>query len=154
MILLGIITVLLLLFYQDLRNRHVHVFLFPPLFGLLFWYKEAWLYSIDLLFNIGFVLLVMLLLSVYVSLKNKEITNPFKNYFGLGDLLFLVAITPISKINSFMFIFIAGTLFVLVTHLIVNSFIPSETIPYAGYFSIFLIALLLLPTNTFKILFG
>jgi hypothetical protein len=80
-------------------------------------------------------------LILYLCLRQKEWTNPTKAFFGWGDILFLLAITPTEDNKSFMFLFISGTLFSLVLTLVLRmTSVKIDTIPYAGMFSIFLMA--------------
>lgn len=147
MILYIIIAVLFILFIQDFSGRSIHISLPPLLFGLLYWYNREEITTTDLIFNLGFISLVIGLLFIYISLRTKKLTNPFKRHFGLGDLLFLFSISPIDKTYNFMFIFIIGTLFTVILHTLVQIFQTTSTIPYAGYFSIFIILLLLYPID-------
>ena len=56
------------------------------------------------LFNLAFVSVQMGILFIYLSIKNRTLTNIFKGYLGLGDLLFLVMICiALSPINFILF---------------------------------------------------
>lgn len=140
--LLSIFT-LLIIFYQDLRTRGIYWFLPVVVAGLMYFtfpIAPSWE---DVLINLGFLFLLFSALTIYLLLKHKVFVNPFENYFGLGDLLFLVALVTIGHPVFFMMLFIAGTLFSL---LLSVTFIDltKKNIPYAGFFSLFLIGVILI----------
>jgi hypothetical protein len=66
----------------------------------------------------------------------------FKDFFGLGDALILIAITPFFELRVFIYFFTAATLGTLIIHGISSLIKKQATIPYAGYVSCFLIVLL------------
>jgi len=84
--------------------------------------------------NIGFLLLQIVLLSVYFSLKNKRFTNLTDGLLGLGDILFLLSITVYLSVLNFLFFYIVSLVLVLVTWLIRQSISAkqSKEIPLAG----------------------
>jgi hypothetical protein len=132
------LSVLLVIIWQDLKLRAIHWITLPILFLGLFLLNypiEMWI----VFQNILFIGILMLAVSIYVSLRNKKWTNLTKRYFGLGDILFLTAITPIAEPYVFMLLFISGTVCSLLITLIRMALKPQRNIPYAGYFSVFLI---------------
>lgn len=81
---------------------------------------------------------------LYLRFRQKEWVNPTHDFFGWGDILFLVAITPSSNFRNFMFLFISGTIFSLILTLLIRLFKANfYIIPYAGMFAIFMISYLL-----------
>lgn len=139
-----LITILLLLgiiVFQDFMSRSIHWLTLPPLFIGLFFYKLEIVSFYAILLNLIFISIIMGSLVVYLRIRQKTWVNPTKSFFGWGDILFLLAITPVEDNRSFMFLFISGTLFsLLLTLLLRMTTIKIETIPYAGMFSIFLMA--------------
>lgn len=132
------IATLLVITWQDLKLRSIHWVTLPVTFVGLILLN----YPIEvnvILRNILFIAVLMLVVSIYVSVRNRKWTNLTKDYFGLGDILFLIAITPVSEPYLFMLIFISGTLFTLLITLLRIAVKPQRNIPFAGYFSIFLI---------------
>jgi hypothetical protein len=136
------IFVLLVIIWQDLRLRAIHWLTLPILFsGLSLLNYPISLQSI--LQNILFIGVVMIFVSIYVSIRNRKFINLTKRHFGLGDILFLIAITPVSESYLFMLLFISGTICTLIITFIRMAIKPQRNIPFAGYFSFFLIGFIL-----------
>ncbi len=141
MILLTILTIsLLLIFWQDLKLRHIHVVL--PIITLLSSYSliKPNLYQTGL--NIFFLVITLGVLTIYMSLKNKKFLNPFKNYFGLGDLLFYLAISPLFFLYNYILFFVLSMLFAIVIQKIFKKNINQNSVPLAGLSALLLILIL------------
>lgn len=150
-----VIAVLLLgtIFVQDIRSRSIWWFLPPLLFGAFAAYRWETLDWAELGRNVAFVLFLMGMLTLYIRLRFGKLENPFKAYFGLGDFLFILALTPLLSFREFVFFFTIGTFLTLAIHLIAQLIRRSATIPYAGYFSLVTLAylaLLIAGTNIFE----
>src|ERR1700743_489851 len=108
MLLLQVFTmaVLALIFLQDVRGRAVYWFLFPLLAAALvsirFNLHEAWI-------NMVFIVVQLLILTVYFSLKSSQWVNITTQLLGLGDILFLVCIALYFPVLSFL-LFYTGSL--------------------------------------------
>ncbi|WP_123955308.1 hypothetical protein [Flavobacterium cheongpyeongense] len=76
-------------------------------------------------------------------MKTKKFLNPFENYFGLGDLLFYIAITPLFLLKNYILYFILSMLFAILMQLGLKKFIKEETVPLAGFSALFLFIILL-----------
>lgn len=141
MILLIILTIsLLLIFWQDIKLRHIHVVL--PIITLISSYflikpnlKQTGL-------NIFFLVITLAILTIYMSLKNKKILNPFKNYFGLGDLLFYLAISPLFFLYNYILFFVLSMLFAIAIQKIFKKNINQNSVPLAGLSALLLILIL------------
>ncbi len=147
-----LITTLLFVLYFDVRKRKIHVIL-PILifcFAIFINYTSNDLQLINILFNVGFLIINILGLTLYFSLKTKALFNPIDRAIGLGDIVFFVAITPLFEFKTFVLFFIAGLLFSLFLHLILLLFKKMKTIPLAGYLSLFL-AISIVVQNVFNI---
>ena len=132
-----LIALLLFIFFQDLKSRAVYWFLFPVLMALAF--AVSWkTLAADWYLNILFLLLIMAMLTIYISLRQGKITYITRGHFSWGDILFLLAVTPLFSLQSYIIFFTAGTILTLVMHLGVMAFRKQETIPYAGYMSLVL----------------
>lgn len=129
-VLLGII------FLQDIRTRSIWWFLPPLLFVTFLIDRWETLSLIGIAFNITFIVCLMAFLTVYIRFRFGKLQNPFKEYFGLGDFLFILAITPLLSFQQFIYFFTAGTLITLLIHGGTLLFKKQTTIPYAGYFSL------------------
>ena len=91
--------------------------------------------------NLAFITVLLVLLTAYISIKNKQLTNILKQHFGLGDVLFFYAIIPLFNVRNLVLFIVTGMVFSLLLHLMVNRFSQKEvaTVPLAGYLSIWLI---------------
>jgi hypothetical protein len=140
-----LILILLLIFVQDLRQRAVYWFLFPLLLLAGLWYKWNGLQLEMIKWNALFVVFCLLMLTLYVSFKEKTLTPIWKDYFSWGDIFYLIAVIPILPFYSFLMYFTLGTILTLFIHtitLLKNG--SDKTIPYAGYMAVTLIPVLLL----------
>ncbi|HLP56111.1 MAG TPA: prepilin peptidase [Fluviicola sp.] len=146
MIIALIIACLLLgtIFLQDITSRSIWWFLPPLLFGTFIVYRWTDFSWMTLGFNIAFIALLMAFLFVYIRFRFGNPELFFKQYFGLGDLLFILALTPLLSFQHFILFFTIGTFSTLLIHGIILLFKKQATIPYAGYFSLVTLAYLLL----------
>jgi hypothetical protein len=149
-LLLGVIfMVLAFMAYQDFKYRGIYWWLFPLLcIGLLRYCSitRGWqpVYSAAS-FNAVFLLVQLVLISLYISVKKRRLTNIFKGCFGLGDLLFLCcAACCFSALNYVLFYIIS--LFLTITLTLAFRFFQikvQEKIPLAGYQALLLMVLML-----------
>ncbi|MDH7445306.1 hypothetical protein QBK95_06725 [Aquimarina sp. 2201CG14-23] len=131
--------------YQDLDNREVYWFLFPSLsmlLGLLHYnnvlpihFKNA------ILINTGLIGTIIAVLYIYSLIKIKR--PFFKEVFGIGDAMFFLALAIAFPTITFMIIFVFSLLFSLGIWLIVKNNSRHNTIPLAGYMSLFLALILI-----------
>lgn len=143
MVLIAVIVILASILYQDFRYREIWWFA-PPLLliGGLF-YKWQTLNWEHFGFNFLFISVLVSFLVVYVRIRFKA-TNLFRDYFGLGDVLVLLAITPLFDFPFFIYFFTASTIVSLLGYLAVSIFKAQKSIPYAGYISLCTLAFLVL----------
>lgn len=143
MVLLAVIIVLVSIFYQDFRYREIWWFM-PPLLligGIFYkWETLNWQYF---LFNFLFISILVSFLVVYVRIRFKS-NNLFKDYFGLGDVLVLLAITPLFDFPFFIYFFTVSTIISLIGYVFMSLFKAQKSIPYAGYISFCVIVFLVL----------
>lgn len=143
MVLIAVIAVLVSIFYQDFRYREIWWFT-PPLLligGVYYqWKILSWEHF---LFNFIFIVIVLGFLLIYVRIRFKSL-NLFKEYFGLGDALVLLAITPLFGFPFFIYFFTFSTMVSLAGYVVMSLFKAQKTIPYAGYVSLCTIVFLLL----------
>lgn len=147
-----LIGVLLFVFYSDVRYRVIHVVLPISIFVLSFLvnYFSKSLNFYEISYNIGFVLINMLGLILYFSLKDKTFKNPVDTLIGLGDIVFFIAITPLFSLKEYILFFITGLFFSLLIHGVMLLFKKVKTIPLAGYLALFLVVNLMMK-NILKI---
>lgn len=143
MYIIAIILILISILYQDFRYREIWWFTPPFLFIGGFLYKWQSMNWEHLVFNLLFVLFLVAFLVLYVRIRFGS-NNLFKDYFGLGDVFVLLAITPFFGFPFFIYFFTFGTLLSLLGYIFMSLFKSQKTIPYAGYISFSTIAFLLL----------
>lgn len=126
------------IFYQDFKERHVYWFLFP-LFGFcsaFLFYNSTLpeLFYIAVGMNFIFISILLLIVFLYTKLKLK---SSFNEAFGLGDVLLFIGLIFSFSTISFLVIFVFSLLFALVLHLIIKQYSKLQSVPLAGYISIF-----------------
>lgn len=141
-----IILCLVIMLIQDIKYRHIHFIL--PL--LVFCTATATL-IIDyqgslflILYNCLFFILVFCILTIYLSGKENRLVNPLENHFGLGDLLFYIAISPLFLLKNYILFFIGSMIFSILAYAVLR--LKPDTIPLAGYASLLLIILIMRDT--------
>lgn len=135
LILFSLLTILV----QDLKSRAVNWLLFPVLCSLLVWLygleNNGWnglVWSVP--FNCGFLVLQLLLVSLYFSIKNKRWTNITASLLGWGDISFLLCTTVYLSRAGFLAFYILSLAIVLIL-LIIWQILPGKkitSIPLAG----------------------
>jgi hypothetical protein len=133
---------LLVAFYEDWRYRAITWLVFPLLaiVTLLIFMDLSGNWKV-LGSNLIFIGAVMISLIAYVSVKSRAITNIFVHHFGIGDLLFLVAVAPLFAADNFVLFFISGMMFSGLVHFFTGNRITAKTIPLAGYLAIYVLLL-------------
>lgn len=137
--------VLLVIIYQDLKERLVFWFLFPLLGILLFYLLYS--HSIDLKilgYYIGLnLILITTIIAVIFVITKVVFKKPFLNHsFGLGDLLFFYAFALGFPTMTFIILFANSLIFSFLLYLAFKKSRNLKTIPLAGFMSIFLFLIL------------
>lgn len=78
-----------------------------------------------------------------MSLKTRKFLNPFQNYFGLGDLLFYVAIAPLFILQNYILFFILSMVFAIGLQMGLKKIIRENTVPLAGFSALLLFILII-----------
>ncbi len=135
------LLLLVILFYEDIRYRSISIhwiaLAFLGVLGLA--YMEAKLNWVNILVNISFVAIQVIFISLYLMLKRKSIRDIFKNYIGVGDIVFWII--PAFYLDPIVYVFYA--LFCYLSILIVFGVIMairkrSVTVPLAGFMAMVL----------------
>lgn len=137
---IGLQLCLLVVFYQDWKFRTIHILL-PLLIFVLSLYilrHEIQVLFKVIIYNSVFFLFTLSILTIYMSIKNKGFLNPFQNYFGLGDLLFYLAITPLFLLQNYVLFFILSMIFAITVQLGLKKIMKHNTVPLAGFSALFL----------------
>lgn len=135
---------LLFVFFQDWKYRRIHVLLPVAIFllSLYITHLQPFVFKNTLL-NGAFFLITLVVLVLYMSIKNRQFLNPFQHYFGLGDLLFYMAVTPLFLLPNFILFFILSMVFSLALQIIFKKIIHENTVPLAGFSALFLFIILI-----------
>lgn len=144
-LLLFTLSVLLLIFivYQDFKFHAISWFIFPLLF-ILHFVKTGDQISISSTFiitgiNFLIVLLIYCCLVIYSSVKDKKLRIQLDGFIGLGDILFLLAVTPVFSSLNYIFYLLIGLITALIYAPIHIFLFKEKTIPLAGILAVFYI---------------
>ena len=144
----GIITALLLILgvivYEDFRERSIHWFLVPGLAALLIALsvlRMGWLEMLNITtWNAVFLCVQGAGLILYFAFKHRRYTPVVDRYIGLGDILFLLAITPAFGQWNFILFILSGIAIALLIFVLLQAFRPASdlTVPLAGILAAYL----------------
>ena len=133
------------MFYEDLKYRGIQWWLFPLLGMFSMGYSYLRFQSFDFLESIPWSLIIsVLLLTSVVGLHWLKTRTPINKSLGMGDLLFLVAITPLFSTLEYLIFLSISFIGAGILHLLVQLIKRSNTVPLAGYQSLVLIGYLVL----------
>lgn len=152
-LLIGLFICLLLVSFQDWKYRRIHVML-PILIFIFSYFLEqsknnnniAWR---TMVLNSAFFLTTLGFLIIYMSIKHKKFLNPFQNYFGFGDLLFYISLTPMFLLHNYILFFILSMIFAISMQILFKKIIQENSVPLAGFSAIFLILVIFLDSFLF-----
>lgn len=132
---------LLLLFLQDWKYRRIHVVLPVLIFISSFFSVDLKMNSLTKVIglNVFFFTLTLSILVIYMSIKNKKFLNPFQNYFGLGDFLFYICISPLFLIKNYILYFVLSMIFSILLQFGLKKIVNHDSVPLAGFSSVFLV---------------
>lgn len=138
------LTLFALCLYQDVRHRGIHWLVFPLLFLSALWLSGTPDWKV-MAVNAGIFCGMLVLLSIYLSLKEGRLVQLTKGYFGWGDILFLLAVTPLFDTLEYLMFFTIGTLLSLIIHGVSSLIVRQANVPYAGYMALMGMVTLLFP---------
>jgi hypothetical protein len=95
--------------------------------------------------NLLVILLQGLILIAYYKLKGSQFIPFIKERIGTGDLLFVVVMAFAFSWSTFLFYYIAGLLFTLITWIVARNLIRLRTqlVPLAGMLALFMTLIML-----------
>ncbi len=136
---------LLILLVQDFRSRTIHwiplllVFVFLLILG--FYEQDLPDLAASIGFNLGFVLLQIVVLKLWLRVSRGAGTRLIDGMLGLGDILFLCAITPAFEAFYFLTFFVLSLGLILLFYLLLKllRIAHNPHIPLAGFLSGFLV---------------
>ena len=133
---------MLSIFLQDLRYRAVHWWLFPLLLlcGILAKGTIISLWMPDFFYNLGFCVLQLLLLTLYLSARQGRFVLIFREHLGIGDLLFLVAVGAYLSFLNFLLFYVLSLVLIALFELVKGYWAETDKkIPLAGYQGLLLV---------------
>ena len=131
--------------FQDIKERKVYWFLFP-----IVAFTAAYLYYSNTFFelfwrtsliNLGIIFSIILVLQTYSKFK---LQTDLQHVFGLGDVLFFLAVSIAFPIATFIIFFVFSLLFSLLLHILLKNKTQETSVPLAGYMSLFFMTVYLL----------
>jgi hypothetical protein len=134
----------IIIFYQDLTYRAISWWTLPLLFFSMLPYGFVSFSYSELLKNAGInffiVCFELLTVTIYFSIKHKKPVNIFKSYFGIGDALFFVMISPFFHPIYFVLNQIIGLTLILIGSLIYGVIKKDWDfkVPLAGFLALFI----------------
>jgi low temperature requirement protein LtrA len=138
---------LFIIVFQDFKQRQISWFLIPLLFAGFVYkaslYKDSALTGF--LFNAAFIVLQLICLTLYFSIKNKRFLNIIDTHLGLGDVLFFLVVCTVFSPLNFIAFYVCSMIITLVAVIAYNLFSSRQTkdIPLAGAMAGALMILLL-----------
>ncbi len=139
------ISILLLIFYQDMKERKVYLLFFSlGIFsGSLIYYQNSFLtlFLINIGINISVIALISLLLILYIKIILKK---KILEAIGLGDFLFFILLALSFPMASFLILFSLSLIFSLLLFLILKPNLKNKTIPLAGLQAFFVSLVLII----------
>ncbi len=142
------VGVLSFIFFQDLKDRAVSWYFFPLLFLFTFLLR---LQKIDITsclldcgLNMLFVIVQLVMVWGYFSVKSRKFVNITKDYLGIGDILFLLAITPLFSPVVFVLFYVTSLLVIVISIILIRLVKANKNdyIPLAGLQSALLIPII------------
>jgi len=160
-ILVTIVLILFLgwIFWQDLSQRLVSLWLLITvvLCALItkFLHQSLWMGLCQTAINLTLLGWLLLLLTVYVSVRSHKLTWPVGKWIGAGDLLFWLTPAIVLPPPRFILYWLASSVFALIAHWILRLIVTryyrrdtyGESIPLAGLQALWLGAILLSQMN-------
>lgn len=131
--------------FQDIKDREVYWFFFPivsMILGYIHYSKVEWInFQNAILINLVLLSIILSILYLYTRIRIKK--SFFKEVFGLGDLLFFVALGIGFPTITFIILFTFSIIFSLIVWMLFKNKRKHNTVPLAGYMSIFLMIVLM-----------
>lgn len=79
-----------------------------------------------------------------MRIRHKNYENPLQAYFGLGDVLFFISITPLFELKKYLGFIVASMVFSIVLYFSFLRRKGIQSIPLAGFSALLLGILLIL----------
>lgn len=145
-----IVTLLLIIVFQDFLKREIGTLLVAVL-GTIFFIR-SFFYDVptsllnNISINITFIILQLLLSTIYFSIKEKQFINIIDTYIGLGDIAFLILLCLLFSPSNLIAFYIVSLFVSLALYFVYMSINKNanKTVPLAGLMAIVLIGIYIL----------
>lgn len=130
---------------QDLKYRAISWYAFPVL-AFLFLSSGIVFSFTDCAFNMGFVLLNLVTLTLFFSLKQRKMVNLLDSYLGPGDVLLLLCLAFYFPVLLFFLYYLVSLILISLAALLYIRWLrPGNfTVPLAGLQSLMLMPVIVL----------
>ena len=134
---------------EDFRSRTVSL-LWLIIFSVLsvivsITVNGLWPMVVNTVSNLSLLLYMAIGIAIYFRIKHRHWLNPFKEYVGSGDALFLMAVAPMFGLRDFLLLLICGSVFSLLWMLLARLVCRrSKTIPFVATMGITLSAAIII----------
>lgn len=133
--------------WEDFRYRMVHlwwyIILAIGLAGLVLMQGNYGEWLLTTVINLLFVLILLLILTIYFSVKERKLVNLFDRHLGWGDVLFFLVITPYFSLIQYILFTVASLIIaLLLTPIIFRLQGKNRHVPLAGIQAICLVVYL------------
>lgn len=135
-----LLVTLLIIGIQDFKERMIYWFLpvLVLLYGSFLFYDVVLIEQFWIAVGFNFCFILFLLLSIYLYSRYK-LKVSLKEALGLGDILLFLALACSMNTVSFIITLIFSMIFSLSMHLVFKKKSTFNTVPLAGYISLFYI---------------
>lgn len=110
--------------FDDYRKREIHV-LWLFLFAILviagcFLQKDCIIVLSNMFYNTLVLSLLLTSIIIWLSVRKREFVNPFIEHLGWGDIIFLMALTPVFNSRNYLIYLIASSIFSIIYWVVYN----------------------------------
>ncbi|OFX83095.1 MAG: hypothetical protein A2W99_13335 [Bacteroidetes bacterium GWF2_33_16] len=141
-----------MIIYQDFKYLAISWWTIPALLilavvnGIL--YSDTEQLVSGFIWNMVFLAFQFIIITLYFTIKNKQLVNITKNYLGIGDMLFFIFLAISFEPVHFILFFTTSLLTILLIFALLKAFrlFTNSQIPLAGGISILYLVLLVVTT--------
>lgn len=134
--------------FQDFKQREIAMFFIPILFiGFVYVAFQSNFFDValnNLIFNLSFVIVQLVISTIYISVKKNKVVNIVDTYIGAGDILFYVVIAAAFSPFNFIVFCSVGMILTILGVLLFNLFKQSsKELPLAGSMATMMMVLMI-----------
>lgn len=141
------ITFLGFITYEDFRYRAITWFVFPLAATVIIAdniYSET-MVLVDIFLNVFYIAVQLIIITVYLSIKNKRFVRIWTGYLGAGDILFFLILCLFFSPVNFVLFYLGSLVITVIVVVVMRKFHSSfSLIPLAGIQSALLAILIII----------